>query len=325
MFRTETGRRVVARYRLADGSATDVIGDLQHADETGLEVLPDLAPAVWIAASQSIAVKPVPGRTVRPNSALPHLSRLMAKGWPGLERCRLGGWLLAASAGHTRRANCCLPLGDPGPALPTAVDAVERFFAERGLPSRFQVSAVGDHGGDGDRAGDDDLTRLLADRGYTTEAPTSVLVAGLADLPARERDGRLAFGWSDQPDAEWLALQPGGDLRPWSDEAVAVLTASSDHRFVTAHDSTGEPVAGARLAVIDRWVGLSCLQVRDDRRREGIGAQTVSVALDHARQAGARFAYLQVERSNPAAHRLYESAGFTRHHGYRYWTRTTAT
>ena len=61
------------------------------------------------------------------------LELLAAGGWRGTEEARLGDWLLRAGGGFTGRANSALVVGDPGLARPDAVDAVTRWYADRGL------------------------------------------------------------------------------------------------------------------------------------------------------------------------------------------------
>ena len=52
---------------------------------------------------------------------------------------RLGDWLLRAADGWTGRANSALPVGDPDRPLDGAVDAVERWYADRGQPAMINV------------------------------------------------------------------------------------------------------------------------------------------------------------------------------------------
>ena len=52
-----------------------------------------------------------------------------------VESERLGDWELRAASGFTRRANSVLPLGDPRLPLDEALDAVRRWYGDRGLPA----------------------------------------------------------------------------------------------------------------------------------------------------------------------------------------------
>ncbi|MGL1102703.1 hypothetical protein ACSTLM_00645, partial [Vibrio parahaemolyticus] len=90
-------------------------------------------------------------------------------------------------------ANSALTIGDPGLALPDAIDAVAAWYAARGLPARCNVplplaSAV---------------DAALDGRGWSRSVPTLVQTAPLAALtgdPAGE-DVRL----EPEPSEDWLA------------------------------------------------------------------------------------------------------------------------
>ena len=87
------------------------------------------------------------------------LEPLADDAWPARERERLGGWRLNASSGHSMRINACWPLAAPDRDSEAAIDAVEAWYAARGLPPRFKLT-------DGVFA-PTDLTDRLAARGYS--------------------------------------------------------------------------------------------------------------------------------------------------------------
>ena len=64
----------------------------------------------------------------------------MVGAWPAMETARLGDWVLRASRGFTQRANSVVTAGSPGIAVPAALDAVERWYAERGLPANLTLA-----------------------------------------------------------------------------------------------------------------------------------------------------------------------------------------
>ncbi|MFV0457969.1 MAG: GNAT family N-acetyltransferase [Actinomycetales bacterium] len=353
-LRVETGRRVVVRYRLDDGRATDVVGDLQRADADGLEVLPDFGPVVAVPGPRVVSLRQVPARAVRPASSVAALTRVMHRGWPGLRQARLGGWILTGSGGYTRRANCALAIGDPGLPMPRALDLVEAWFDGQALPVTVQVA------GAGRSARHQELRPLLIEeltrRGYRPGAATQVLVRDLAPpahpgaqstpgtTPVGADDVRLSVG--PEPDEAWLHLvEPGSSsvvdaglsgvvdaglsgvvdagsrspqLAP-PEAAIRVLTAGSGLGFITAYAGT-RAVGCLRLAVTDGWVGITAMRVVADHRRRGIASAMLGEALAQARSAGAGFGYLQVADDNPQARALYDRHGFTLHHHYRYWT-----
>ncbi len=318
---SETGKRVVVRYRLPDGRATDVLGEVVAGSNEVLTVLPDYAGPVSISASQVIAVKDVPQRVVRPASPIAAISRVLQHGWPGLERARLGGWIVMASGGFTSRANCCLPVGDPGVPTDEALDVVEEFFAVRGLPAKVQVSSPAPGSGRDDPS--PGLAALLEARGYVPDLPTLVMLRELTaddSTPAPKAVGPQRLRWADQPDENWLGLyRYRGDALP--DDARQVLMAAREQRFATVHDPGGRAIACARLALHDGWAGVTAMQVEQQYRRQGLARWLLQGLLARAAQEQARQAYLQVSSDNHPAIDLYESMGFETHYTYRYWTR----
>ena len=57
-----------------------------------------------------------------------------------METARLGDWVLRASRGFTQRANSVMTAGSPGIPVPAALDVVERWYAERGLPANLTLA-----------------------------------------------------------------------------------------------------------------------------------------------------------------------------------------
>ena len=60
------------------------------------------------------------------------------QGW-SLHVEHLGGWVLRAAGGYTKRANSVLAAGDPGCALDEALEVVEAWYGNHSLSACFQV------------------------------------------------------------------------------------------------------------------------------------------------------------------------------------------
>jgi len=83
------------------------------------------------------------------------------------------------------------------------------------------------------------------------------------------------------------------------------------HVWVARRD--GEVVGSVALRrVDDATYYLKRMYLRDSLRGQGLGARLLAVALDAARQAGARQVQLDTSTEMVAAQRLYERAGFRR-------------
>ena len=224
------------------------------------------------------------------------LQRLMDLAWPAPETVAIGGWRARFADGVTRRANSVLPNADPVD-VDAAITAVERAYAERGLPPTFQVTPG---------ARPSDLDSRLADRGYRVDAPTQVLVADAATNSASLTTDASV---TDEPDEAWMDLWWLVDGRgDGAARAVArTILTGVPGRYASIADEQGLAAVG-RLALVDDWAGIYCMAVRPDARRRGLGAAMLRVL---ANAASGRRLWLQVLADNPAARALYASAGFT--------------
>lgn len=311
----DVGRRVVVRYRLdppVDGAhATDVLGMLDVWEPGRLRVTTADGRTVEVAESDVITAKPIPPRTVR-RSDVRDLEAAAAAGWQALESEWLGGWLLRASDGFTRRANSCLPLGDPGLPVAAAIPAVRRWYDARELPAVFQLplplSGV--------------LGRTLDAAGWTVGSEDVVVMsAPIADIAAALRPALPRVRVETEPDEAWLASYHyrAADL---PDVGRRVLVNADVAGFASVDDA-GERVAIARGAVTSapsgrRWVGVTAVEVTPPHRRRGLGTHIVAGLAAWAAAHGAEDTYLQVSSDNAVAVAAYEKLGFTEHHRYHY-------
>jgi N-acetylglutamate synthase len=255
-----------------------------------------------IAASRVVP----PSRAARATVA--EVERMAALGWRGREMQPLGEWLLRAGGGFTGRANSALTLGDPGIALEAALEAVEQWYADRGLPARIQLAAGAAPLG---------LSAALDVRGWATSVTVHVMTAELGHvLRAATSSTDLELRLDDVPDVGWLACyrQDGGMLPA---AARDILTNHPAVVFASLRDGD-RAVAIARACVDDRWAGLFAVEVAPEQRRHGLGALVSAAALRWAGQRGARRTYLQVSTDNTTAVALYERLGYAAHHDYLY-------
>jgi ribosomal protein S18 acetylase RimI-like enzyme len=237
------------------------------------------------------------------------LERIAARGWPGLRHDWLDGWLLRAGGGWTGRANSALPLRHDEGDLDVLLDRVCAWYRRAGLPPTIQVPLPARDG----------LRADLETRGWTERYGAIVMTADVADVLGRtvRPQGLAPVTVAEEPDEAWLAAYHyrGGAL-----PAVArqVLLAGSRPRFLAVPDQ-GATVAICRVATDQGWMGITAVEVVGSHRRRGLATHLLIAALDLARTEGTRWVYLQTENTNVAAQRLYERAGFTRHHTYRYY------
>ncbi|MFI6238677.1 GNAT family N-acetyltransferase [Micromonospora sp. NPDC050795] len=311
----DVGHRIVVRriVGIREGRPlfSDALGELVELSETHLTLATAQGP-LRVPVAQVHRAKRVPP-TRRPTAAaVVALERAADEAWPAPTRGRLGDWLLRSAEGWTGRANSALPIGDPDRPLAAAVDAVERWYAERGQPALINTplplaAPVGAE---------------LDDRGWGTRPPTLVQTAPLP-LPAPTPASGQADGWGGAvvelaaaPSDEWLAIAAGrkGGL---PDAARHVLTAVGQVRFAHVYaDSALVAVGRGTVTGQGRWLGLSLIEVVPAARRQGLARRVIHELASWSVSGGATHAFLQVEQRNAAAVALYQRLGFVTHHTY---------
>lgn len=233
------------------------------------------------------------------------LDRLAADAWPAVEVVELRGWRLRAAEGVTKRANSALPLR-AGPLTAATLDeqltAVTAFYAERGLPSRIQVS-------------DPLLDAQLAARGWQVESPTQVLTGPVP------RPGSPAADVTRAADDRWLDCWWSVDDRG-GQRGLAVARRCLAHIAAPAGYASvridGDVVAVARGVVQEGWLGVFAMAVLPAHRRRGHGRHLLGTLGQWAADQGAHSAYLQLWSGNDAARSLYTAAGFEPAYAYHY-------
>lgn len=301
------GRRVTVRHRLDDGSATDVVGRVVHADASGLVVERRDGTLAEVRGDRVVALKRVPDRPARSRRALDvavdELVRITSRGWPAPESVPLGDWELRAAGAFTGRANSVAVVGEPGRDVADALAAVTAFYDERGLRPRAQV-VVGS-------AWEDRFLQAgwLPQEGYRGGAV--VQVADLHVAPPADPRVTVAASASDL----WLSRYGRVDD---PDAARRVLEGPRTVGFA-ALDDDGEPAAAVgRVVVTGEWAGVAAVETLPGHRRRGLADAVVRTCLAWAHERGATRAYLQTMPDNAPAFALYVPFGFATHHAYRY-------
>ncbi|MFW9800918.1 MAG: hypothetical protein ACFFD9_10810, partial [Candidatus Thorarchaeota archaeon] len=121
------------------------------------------------------------------------IEMLAYRAWPPKEIVSLGGWLLRADLGVTRRANSVLPIGEPSLGLDEAIEHVIGFYHKRALVPRFQMTEASSPTG---------LDEVLDDAGFRYEMKTYVECAPLRGLTTEEAEHEVEL--FDHPTREWL-------------------------------------------------------------------------------------------------------------------------
>ncbi|WP_443057020.1 GNAT family N-acetyltransferase [Streptomyces sp. NBC_00669] len=308
----DVGKRVSVRQlvEVADGHPmfTDTVGVLASWNTGVVCVTRRTGETVRIEEETLVAgkvVPPAPERRDRgrsrpgvPAVTAEEIEAVASRAWPPVESAPLGGWVLRAAGGFTRRANSVLLTGDPGMPPAEALAAVTRWYQERGLVPLFQVPDSSPYVVELDRAG------------WVREADTLVRTAPLAPLTSLAKAAGRPVELSRTPDAAWLAsYHRTGEL---ADAALQVVSGGPSVWFATA------PGAIGRAVVEGPWALFGAVEVAPDQRRRGLATAVMGALARRAYDEGATAAYLQVEADNAAARALYDRLGFTDHHGYHY-------
>jgi GNAT superfamily N-acetyltransferase len=301
----DVGKRVSVRQlaEITDGhpTFTDTVGVLASWDAGVVCVTRRTGETVRIAQSVLVAGKVVPPAPVRRGSAVPavmaeELAEIASRAWPATETARLGGWILRASGGFTRRANSVLVNGDPGMPVDEALSGVARWYGERGLTPCLQVPDASP------------FVPALDGRGWIREGDTLTRTAPLAALTSLPGGDDVAL--SRTPGADWLAAyHRTGEL---AEAALKVVSGGPSVWFATA------PGAIGRAVVDGRWAMFGAVEVVPSMRRRGLATGVTGALARRAYAEGATAAYLQVEADNAAARGLWDRLGFLDHHGYHY-------
>jgi len=101
---------------------------------------------------------------------------------------------------------------------------------------------------------------------------------------------------------------------PWSERSFRYEVTENDkaRNWVAEAVEQGKPTLAGMLVlwlILDE-AHIATLAVRQDHRRQGIAHCLLRVALEHARQEGARRAFLEVRAGNQPALAMYRQLGF---------------
>ncbi len=261
-----------------------------------------------------------------PPAGIRRLERLLRRGWPPLETPEVDGWIPGASGGYTRRANSVVPERFTGPDLDRAIDHVEAWYAARGRPCVFKLTAASEPAG---------LDAALAARGYARDGSTLVMEAEIEAAlaaparPPRGPDGHGLAGAAigeviaDRVDPGWLAAscaisEVAPARRPDYRAILERLVATVDVALFGDRRVAGRIESVALGSLVGRTLMLAQVATRSAARGEGLAEQTIRSILFAARERGVERALLSVEAGNAPARRLCDRLTFLERYRYVY-------
>ncbi|MFC3995706.1 GNAT family N-acetyltransferase [Nocardiopsis sediminis] len=239
------------------------------------------------------------------------LQERAARALPAAQVEDVGGWWLRHAPGCSWWVGAVLPHGDAGPGeLTRRVARAEEFYAGRGAKARFQITPP---------ACPEGLDTVLADRGYLRENTVSLQVASAPHVAGQAAAGATRVRLDDRPVRTWFetahALHGGDPCAAWHmldrvERLCVYASALVD----------GEVVAVGRAVADSGWVGVFGMATAPGARGKGAGRDVLAALADWAGTQDADRMYLQVERDNCPAVRLYERTGFGEICTYHYRT-----
>ncbi len=248
------------------------------------------------------------------------LEELSINAWPSLETLLYGGWVLRFANGYTRRANSINPLYPSASSgrrpstrgVDEKITACEDIYRARNQRVVFKMTRA---------VFPENLDELLAQRGYASEATTSVQVLDLRGAePPTNRNvivaESLTAGWLDDfCRLNTVVAQHRATMTQMLEKIV------SKRCFITLREEDRVVACGLGVAETG-FIGLFDLVTDAAFRNRGLGKELVLNLLDWGKQKGAARAYLQVMLNNAPALRLYDKLGFKE--VYQYWYRVKA-
>ena len=216
---------------------------------------------------------------------------------------REGCWLRYGDSEATWWAGAVLMHGSrQSPGLRTSIATAEDFYAARRAPARFQVCP----------ACPADLDEELSRRRYAVKSVISLQVATAECMAAQPSAPSLQVDISEELTDEWfqLMLMAGhGQVADPAPEWRLQQRVNALSAYATASIS-GQQVAAGRAVADTGWVGMFNMTTLPHARRRGAASAVLAALADWAISQGCPQMYLQVERDNTAALRLYRHAGF---------------
>ncbi|WP_338118486.1 GNAT family N-acetyltransferase [Streptomyces coryli] len=270
------------------------------------------------------------------------LQERAARALPARRTEVVDGWWLRDAPGGSWWTESVLPHAEHGrEGLERLITAAEKQAAERGRAACFQITPGVCPAG---------LDTLLAERGYRRESAASLRTARVAEVrsrcaaagvPMMGVRGTRAAGASDTDMRGTRAAAAAGasaeirvDARPgqaWFDAWAQVSGHGADLAEEWARLERIQPptayasvlldgqVAAVGRAVTDAgWAGLFGIATLPRARGRGAARAVLGALAEWAAGAEAEDLYLQVQRSNAPALRLYDRVGFGEAAAYHY-------
>lgn len=197
-------------------------------------------------------------------------------------------------------------------SVESAIDAVEAWYATRGLAPRFKLTEGCIH--------PPDLAEHLARRGYRPGVATLTM----SGLLAGALDADVVIKGDVGSEFRQVFADPTFGSPDDAAERLEALDRIPRPRGFALVRIAGAPAAVGVCAVDGRWAGLMAMRTSPAHRRLGLARRVFRGLCAFAQASSAERGYLQVEEDNPSALALYQSEGFETLYAYHYWSKPSS-
>ncbi len=233
------------------------------------------------------------------------LQEYAARAQPAAHVEEAGGWWLRHSPGDAWWVSAVLPHDRED-----RVALAESFCASRGEPVRFQITP-------GVCA--DDLDERLGERGYERGHDMSLQIASTSEV-LRQTHADVGEV-STRPTDEWLTAWQAATTRDAAAERDLLSRVEHPSAYACA-EVDGQVVAVGRAVDERGWAGVFGMATLPHARGQGAARTVLATLASWAAAREANHMYLQMEKANSSAFRLYERTGFREVCRYHYRCRT---
>jgi len=245
------------------------------------------------------------------SESISRVEKIGSDAWEAHEFVQMGGWLLRANYGVTRRANSVLT--NSPPSIDDVEDAISQaiqFYEDRELSPLFQMT---------DASYPRNLDETLSNSGFVVELEVYLQIASVVQV--LEQSPSIDIHIESTPSIDWMdAYAKGSGYNAESMRIRKDLMLRSPLKKAFGAVLVDDEIAGVGLCIADGdWAGLFNIGTHPSHRRRGVSTSVNLGLTKWASTLGAKKMYLQVEIDNPQALPMYERLGFET--SYRYWYR----
>jgi N-acetylglutamate synthase len=227
--------------------------------------------------------------------------------WPAVSTLLMEGWVVRFAHGYSGRANSASAVIPGARMTPELLDNIEKLYREAGLKPSVRITPLADPA----------VEPMLMQRGYRIKDESRMMVLPLDRYRGLQADSRVRI--EGAPSRRWLAgvTSHQEPSKRSADHLLAIVGHLRVPAAFAALKIDGKAVGFGMCAIDRRWAEIGSVMVDSVFRGQGLGLATVDALLAWAGREGASNAFLQVDRTNMAACKLYANQGFTDLCGYK--------